>query len=67
MKIAFDYTGLGLTNGNSAYTTGLIKGLATAFPDNQYYVFSYLKRKKRTQQVVSNFSSVRINGILLHP
>lgn len=67
MKIAFDYTGLGLTNGNSAYTTGLIKGLAATFPDNQYYVFSYLKKKKRTQKTIGNLSSVRINGILLHP
>ncbi len=67
MKIAFDYTGLGLTNGNSAYTTGLIKGLAAVFPDNQYYVFSYLKKKRRTQKAVGSLSSIRINSILFHP
>jgi glycosyltransferase involved in cell wall biosynthesis len=67
MNIAFDYTVLGLTNGNSAYTTGLIKGLATVFPDNQYYVFSYLKKKRRSQKAVGNLSSVKINGILIHP
>jgi len=67
MKIAFDYMALGLPFGNSAYTTGLIKGLATAFPDNQYHIFSYLKKKKRTLNAVDNLPAVRVNSILLHP
>lgn len=53
MNIAFDYTVLGLTNGNSAYTTGLIKGLATVFPDNQYYVFSYLKKREGVRKLLA--------------
>lgn len=67
MKIAFDNMALGLPFGNSVYTTGLIKGLAAAFPDNQYLVFSYLKKKKRTQNVIGNLSAIKINSILLHP
>lgn len=67
MKIAFDYMALGLPFGNSAYTTGLIKGLAAAFPDNQYHVFTYLKKKKRTQNAIGDLPAVRINSILFHP
>ncbi len=67
MKIAFDNMALGLPCGNSAYTTGLIKGLAAAFPDNQYHVYSYLKKKKRTQNAVGNLSAIKISSVLLHP
>jgi hypothetical protein len=35
MKIAFDNIDLGSSNGNSVYTTGLIKALAATFTDNE--------------------------------
>lgn len=67
MKIAFDNMGLGLTNGNSSYTTGLIKALASEFPDDEYHVFSLMRRKRWTQSVVGELPAVKISSSLYHP
>lgn len=67
MKIAFDYMGLGLATGNSAYTTGLIKGLATGFPDDKYHLYTYWQKKKRIQNVIGNLQAVKICEILPKP
>jgi O-antigen biosynthesis alpha-1,3-mannosyltransferase len=67
MKIAFDSIDLGSSNGNSVYTTGLIKELATTFPDNEFHVFTYWRKKKKTQDIVGDVPAIRINNILPHP
>ena len=67
MKIAFDHMELGRSNGTSAYTTGLIKGLATAFPDNEFHVFTYWRKKKQTRDIVGDAPAIRLDNILPHP
>jgi len=67
MKIAFDSIDLGSSNGNSVYTTGLIKALAATFTDNEYEVFTYWRKRIRTQEVVGTMPAIRINNILPHP
>jgi O-antigen biosynthesis alpha-1,3-mannosyltransferase len=67
MKIVFDHMELGRPNGNSTYSTGLIKGLATEFQDNEYHLFTYWRRKKRTQDVVGNIPAIKVDNILPHP
>jgi glycosyltransferase involved in cell wall biosynthesis len=67
MKIAFDNIDLGSSNGNSVYTTGLIKALAATFTDNEYHLFTYWRKKKRAQEAVGAVPAVRVNNILPHP
>ena len=67
MIVAFDDLQLGLSNGNSVYTTGLIKALAAAFTDNEYRVFTYWRKRKRTRDVVGSGPAIRISNILPHP
>jgi alpha-1,3-rhamnosyl/mannosyltransferase len=67
MKIAYDTMGLGEPNGNSMYTTGLITTLAALFPDDEYHVFTYWRKRNKFQKVVGGFPAIRINNILPHP
>jgi glycosyltransferase involved in cell wall biosynthesis len=66
MKIAYDTMALGEANGNSVYTTGLIKTLGTLYPDNEYQVFTSWRKKKKNRKAIGTIPAVRIKNILPH-
>ena len=67
MKIAFDNIDLGSSNGDSVYATGLVRALAATFTGDEYEVFTFWSRKRRTRETIGALPAVRIRSILPHP